>query len=67
MSFNSRNFGLTVLEKQLFKVSIVNFNPTEKRSSTKEVAYSRARTAEATSLSCRKVNLSKKGTCSCLK
>ena len=38
MSFNSKNFEFIMLENQLFKVSIVNFNSTE-NSSAKEVDF----------------------------
>ena len=50
MSLNTKNFEFIMLENQLFKVSSVNFNSTE-NSSAKEVDFSHANMAEATSLS----------------
>ena len=56
---SSKNFGLILFENQLLSVSIVNFNSTEK-SSVREVAFSRTKTALAVSLSRKNVVLSKK-------
>ena len=49
-SLSSKNFGLILFENQLLSVSSVNFNSTEK-SSVREVAFSRTKTALAVSLS----------------
>ena len=48
MSSISKNFGFMILENQSFKVSTVNFNLTE-NNSARNVAFSRANTAEAAS------------------
>ena len=50
MSYSSRNLSIIVFVNQSFNVSIVNFNSTE-NSSARDVDFSRAKAAEAVSLS----------------
>ena len=50
MSFSSKHLGFMTLKNQSFNMSIVNFNSTE-NNSAREVDFSQANTADASSFS----------------